>query len=362
MKEGMRTCAINVMNDKKNVVIVGFGGMGRWHAHLIRRREVCNLLGVYDIRKECMEYAESKGINTYSSFEELLADKRIDIIVIATENDVHKPLAIACMDHGHNVVTEKPVTMSSADLEEMIAASKRNGVIFTTHQNRRWDGDFLSIKKVIEDGTIGPVFNIESRVHGSRGIPGDWRGKKEHGGGMMLDWGVHLLDQIVNVLLPDRKIESVYATMDHITNTEVDDGFHMVMIFEGGIRVCVEVGTSNFIELPRWYVQGENGTVATPWDLSQGKIICCTNWEAKDAVPIRTAAGLTKTMAPRTDDTIKELPIPLIDSDVHDYYRNLVDVLDGKATQIVTHEQLLKVMKLMETAFESDRTGNIIRL
>ncbi|MBQ7499510.1 MAG: Gfo/Idh/MocA family oxidoreductase [Clostridia bacterium] len=350
------------MNGKKNVAIVGFGGMGRWHTHQIRKREVCDLIGVYDIRPECMEYAKGKGIDTYGSFEEVLSDKRIDIIVIATENDVHKPLAIAAMDRGHNVVTEKPVTVSSADLAEMIEASKRNGVLFTTHQNRRWDGDMLSIKKVIEDGTIGPVFNIESRVHGSRGIPGDWRGKKEHGGGMMLDWGVHLLDQIVNVLLPDRKIESVYATMDHVTNHEVDDGFRMTMRFEGELRVYVEVGTSNFIDLPRWYVQGENGTVSTPWDLSQGRIVCCTNWEAKDAVPIKTAAGITKTMAPRTDDTIKEVPFPIIEGDVHDFYRNLVDVLDGKAVQLITHEHLMKVMKLMETAFESDRTGSVIRL
>ena len=150
--------------------------------------------------------------------------------------------------------------------------------------------------------------------------------------------------------------------MDHITNYEVDDGFHMIMTLEGGVRMHVEVGTSNFIELPRWYVQGENGTAATPWDLSKGKIVCCTNWEAKDAIPIRTAAGITKTMAPRTDDTIKEVPFPMIEGSVHDFYRNLVDVLDGKATQLVTHEHLMKVMKLMETAFESDKTGKIIYL
>ena len=350
------------MNGKKNVAIVGFGGMGRWHANMIRKRGVCDLLGVYDIRRECMEYAEGKGIATYGSFEDVLSDDRIDVIVIATENDMHKPLAIAAMDAGHNVVTEKPVTVSSADLAEMIEASKRNGVLFTTHQNRRWDGDFLSVKKVIEDGTLGPVFNIESRVHGSRGIPSDWRGQKKHGGGMMLDWGVHLLDQLVNALYPDKKIASVYATMDHVTNYEVDDGFRMTLFFEGGPRAYVEVGTSNFADLPRWYVQGENGTATTPWDLSQGKIVCCTNWEAKDAVPVRTAAGISKTMAPRTDDTIETLPFPMIEADVHDFYRNLVDALDGKATQIVTHEQLMRVMKLMEAAFESDRTGNVVRL
>ena len=336
--------------------------MGRWHYHQIQDGGVFDLIGVYDIKPECMEYAVRKGLDTYSSFEEVLSDSRIDVIVIATENDMHKPLAIEAMERGHNVISEKPVTVCSADLEDMIAVSKRCGVLFTTHQNRRWDGDFLSVKKVIGDGTLGPVFNIESRVQGSRGIPGDWRGKKEHGGGMMLDWGVHLLDQIVNVLYPEKKVLSVYATMDHVTNAEVDDGFHMTMMMEGGVRVVVEVGTSNFIDLPRWYVQGENGTLATPWDVTKGKIVRCVNWEAKDAVPIRTAAGITKTMAPRTDDTIKDAPIPTVESHVHDFYRNISEVLDGRATQLVTHDQLMKVMKLMEAAFESDRQGKVIDL
>ena len=348
------------MNRKKNVVIVGFGGMGNWHSHELENSDVCTLLGIYDIKQERIDYAKSRNIYTYSSFEEVLADKRIDLILISTENDMHKPLAIEAMNRGHNVFTEKPVTLSSADLAEMIETAKRNKVLFTTHQNRRWDEDFLAVKQIIEEGTIGPVFNIESRVHGSRGIPGDWRGMKKHGGGMMLDWGVHLLDQIVNVLYPQKKIKSVYCTMDHVTNYEVDDGFRMVMMFEDGIRAYVEVGTSNFIELPRWYVQGQDGTAKSSWNISKGKIVCCTNWEAKDAVPIRTAAGLTKTMAPRTDDTIKTVPYPEIKSDVHDFYRNLAATLDGKATQLVTHEQLMRVMKLMEAACESDRLGQVV--
>ena len=353
-------CGTVIMSNKKNVVIVGFGGMGHWHAGELASSDVATLLGIYDIKQSVIDDAKKEGIYTYSSFEEVLADKRIDVILIATENDMHKPLAIEAMNHGHNEFTEKPVTLSSADLAEMVETAKKNNVFFSTHQNRRWDEDFLAVKKIFDEGTIGTVFNIESRVHGSRGIPGDWRGMKKHGGGMMLDWGVHLIDQLVNVLLPDRKILSIHATMDHVTNYEVDDGFRLTMMFEGDLRVYVEVGTSNFIDLPRWYVQGEDGTARSGWNISKGKITCCTNWEAKDAVPIRTAAGLTKTMAPRTDDTIKDVPYPQIESDVHDYYRNLCATLDGKATQIVTHEQLAKVMKIMETAFESDRLGQVL--
>lgn len=87
--------------------------------------------------------------------------------------------------------------MNSVDLAEMIEASEKYGKLFTVYQNRRWDGDFLTAKKIVDENMLGEISRIESRVHGSRGIPGDWRQLPEHGGGMILDWGVHLLDQVL---------------------------------------------------------------------------------------------------------------------------------------------------------------------
>ena len=99
------------------------------------------------------------------------------------------------MKAGKNVISEKPITLSSADLEEMKETSESTGRFLTVHQNRRWDEDYLTVKEILREGKLGELFRLESRVHGSRGIPGDWRQEKEHGGGMVLDWGVHLLDQ-----------------------------------------------------------------------------------------------------------------------------------------------------------------------
>lgn len=89
--------------------------------------------------------------------------------------------------------------LSSAEFAEMVDAAHKSGKLFTVHQNRRWDVDFLAMKQLYQSGEIGEVFNIESRIHGSRGIPSDWRGEKEYGGGMLLDWGVHLIDQILQI-------------------------------------------------------------------------------------------------------------------------------------------------------------------
>ena len=203
--------------NKINVVVVGYGGMGGYHADRIREMEKFNLLGIYDIKEERCKLAEEKGIHAYSSFEEVLADERVELITCATYNDCHKDIVIRALEAGKNVISEKPVTLCSADLEEMIAAAERTGKLFTVHQNRRWDNDYRTIKNIYDKGELGKVHAIDSKVYGSRGIPGDWRQEKKHGGGMVLDWGVHLLDQIL-MLNENNKMISVYATVTNVTN------------------------------------------------------------------------------------------------------------------------------------------------
>ncbi|PWL47481.1 MAG: gfo/Idh/MocA family oxidoreductase [Clostridiales bacterium] len=343
---------------KKNIAVIGYGGMGGWHVEHLLKSDVANLAGIFDIKEERQQAARDKGIHAYDSLEQLLDDPSVDIVTVATPNDVHREIAVKALAAGKNVISEKPVTVSSEDLQAMIDAANQYGKLFTVHQNRRWDADFLAMKEIYESGVLGEVFCIESRVHGSRGIPGDWRGKKEFGGGMMLDWGVHLIDQILQMV--KEKIVSIYAVMDHITNYEVDDGFKMNITFQSGKVVHVEVGTSNFINLPRWYMQGTNGTaIIYDWDLS-GKIVCCENWDEKDVIPVKTAAGLTKTMAPRKDDTIVEHSVPHPTPDVHDFYRNVCKAVDGLEPQLITHPQMMRVMKVMEACFESDRLHQVV--
>ena len=187
--------------------IVGYGGMGSWHGNIVKDIDGLTVKGVYDIKPERGEIAKERGFQSYHSLEELLSDEEIDIVLVSTPNDLHKPIAIQAMRAGKNVVSEKPVTLSSADLAEMIRVSEETGVLFTVHQNRRWDEDFLTMKKIYDENLLGGVFRIESRVHGSRGIPGDWRQEKEHGGGMVLDWGVHLLDQILEHIPAPEQLE-----------------------------------------------------------------------------------------------------------------------------------------------------------
>lgn len=339
--------------------IVGFGGMGNWHRETIETIDGLEVAGIYDISDARKAYAKEVGVHSYDSLEELLKDEQIDLVLVATPNDLHKPIAITAMRAGKNVVSEKPVTLNSSDLQEMIDVSKETGRLFTVHQNRRWDEDYLTMKKIYEEQKLGEVFRIESRVHGSRGIPGDWRQLKEHGGGMVLDWGVHLLDQILQ-MMGNTKLKTVYASVTNVTNTMVDDGFTTHLGFENGVEVLVEVGTSNFISLPRWYMIGQNGTaIIEDWDL-KGRIVRAVGKNEEDVVPVRTAAGLTKTMAPRREDTISTEELDIVKSDIRDFYRNVMKAIAGEEEQKIKLPEVLRVMKLMEAIFESSDKKQVI--
>jgi predicted dehydrogenase len=340
---------------KKNIAIVGYGGQGGWHADHALKSDVVTLAGVYDIDEKKYEKARAKGIKTYDSFEAVLNDESVDVVVCATPNDVHEEIVVAALNAGKNVVCEKPVEMSVASLDRMIAAANKSGKLFTVHQNRRWDVDFLGIKSIIESGKIGEVVNIESRIHGSRGIPSDWRCHKPYGGGMILDWGVHLIDQMMFLITSE--IDTVACTCTNITTDEVDDGFKLSIKFVDGKTAYIEVGTFNFIALPRFYMQCKNGTaIVTDWR-ENAKVVRCKAWHESDVVPVQTAAGITKTMAPRDEITTETYEVERPESDVHDFYRNLCKAIDGTEPQLVTHAQVRRVMKIMEAAFKSNDLG-----
>jgi predicted dehydrogenase len=336
----------------KNFAVIGYGGQGAWHCSQILKSDVAHLCGTYDIKESRRMAATEAGIFVYDSNEAIFADPAVDAVVIATPNDVHDALAVAAFAAGKHVICEKPVEMSVRALDEMIAAAQKAGKIFTVHQNRRWDVDFLAMKEIAHSGQIGELINIESRIHGSRGIPSDWRCEKEHGGGMMLDWGVHLIDQILQICT--QPIHKVYCTFSHITNQEVDDGFKLELTFENGSTAHVEVGTYNFLPLPRFYMKAENGTVLlTDWR-EKAQVAKCRHWHENDVLPVKTAAGLTKTMAPRDSVTMDTYEVEKPASDVHDFYRNVCLAIDGKAEQLIKHDEMRRVMRVMELAFESD--------
>ncbi len=346
--------------SKLNVAVIGYGGQGAWHCKQILKSDVVELSGTYDIKSERNEAAKQEGIFVYESNEAIFADSAVDIVVVATPNDVHEDLVVSALNSGKNVICEKPVALTVQSFDRMVEAAKKNGKVLSVHQNRRFDVDFLAVKGVIESRDIGHTIRIESRIHGSRGIPSDWRCQKAPGGGMILDWGVHLIDQMLQ-LIPE-KITSVFCATTNITNKEVDDGFRLELTFESGKTALVEVGTYNFIAMPRFYMQSEKGSLCLHDWQQPAHVAKLTRWVEKDVKPIQNAAGITKTMAPRDHLTLDEYDVPRPQVDVHDFYRNFVAAVRGEQEQFIKNCEVRRVLCVMENCFKSAKEKQVITI
>lgn len=341
--------------------IIGYGSIGTWHAEKISSMDDFEVAAIYDISPEKMEQLRKDGYTGIDTLEAFLADPSFQTVVLAVPNNFHKSLSIQLMEAGKNVICEKPVMMNCKDLEDVIEVSKNTNRLFTVHQNRRWDKDFLIVKKLIKDGSVGSPFYIESRVQGSKGIPGDWRCVKEAGGGMLFDWGVHLIDQIM--WMTDSKVTEVYAHLLSVKFPEVDDNFKLMLKFENGLSALVEVDTYTFIQLPRWHISGDKGTAQIDSFGCEGHIVHAKTSEVEwESGIVYTEAGPTRTMAPRAKDDLEDIPLPQVECDSRDFYRNVRDTDEGKAELIVKPAEAMRVLRVIEAAFESSETGTCIQL
>lgn len=349
------------------VVIVGYGTMGDYHRRTLATVDGIDAVGVVDIDPAASTAGSADGLHAYRDLAEALADPAIDVVLIATPNDAHHDIAVAALRAGKNVLCEKPAMVTSDELVDVMAEAERAGRLFMVHQNRRWDPDYLSMKQVYDDALIGPVTHIESRVHGSRGIPADWRTDKAKGGGMLLDWGVHLVDRLL--LMVDSPVTAVWANLSYALGYEVDDGFEAWLRFANGVTAVVDVSTTSFLPAPLWKLRSTTGAAEIENWRTPGRLLRLGTDQEADATPILAGTGMTKTMAPRVkdysdhyklDDSVQTMALPQVEGDVRDFYRNAVAVIDAGATPVIENAQVLRTLRLLEAFAVAHRTGEIV--
>ena len=347
-----------------NVAFIGFGGMaGNHYKQLSKGNLNAKAYGVWDIDPARRKAAVDYGMIAYNSADELLSDENVDIVVVAVPNHLHREYVKSALRAGKHVICEKPAAIYAWELEEMMAVAKETGKVLTIDQNRRVNRDYVLMRRSIESGEIGNVYLIESRVEGSRGVPAGWRTSKEQGGGMMLDWGVHLIDQIM--YMDTSKVTEVYCRMYSINYPEVDDNFHLRITLESGLEAIIEIGTNHFIPHPRWIVYGREGTLQIDgWDCTGRMVRCLTKEDTWSTEIAADKAGPSKTMAARSESSVRvtELKKPEdVNDTIEPTYLQLFDAIEGKAELTIKPEQALRVMKVMEAAFESAEKHQVIK-
>jgi scyllo-inositol 2-dehydrogenase (NADP+) len=341
--------------QKPNVVVVGYGFAGRcFHTYLVGLAEGLNLYGVVTSRPAAQKaVAEGLGVKVFGRFEEVLQDREVDLVVLATPNDLHAPQAIQAMEAGKHVVTDKPMCLNLAEADAMLAAAKRTGRLLSVFQNRRWDGDFLTVKRVIEDGLVGdPVF-IET-FWGQYGLPRGWRSQAAHGGGKFFDLGAHMIDQALQ-LVP-APVERVYARFHNDAwDTDVEDHAHCILSFANGVEF--HVGTSSLARRPkpRWYLLGTKGSLSKEGVDPQERAMIAGNIDAAVEAPQHYARLSTETAGRPAETVLQTAP-----GRWRSFYENIAVALADPEKLAVTPQSVRAVMAVLEAGKESAASGRAV--
>lgn len=346
--------------------IIGHGFMGHEHEKMLKDFKGVRLVGFSDIDLNQLDDV-GEGLKRYKSNEELINDTEVDVVLIAANNNKHRDLVIAAANAGKDIICEKPVAMNLKELEEMEEAVKKNGVKFTVHQQRRFDPDFRTAKEVYDLGTLGDVYSIKNLLYGFNGNMHDWHVLISEGGGMLYDWGVHLLDQIC-YMFPGAKLKSVYADIRNVINDEVDDYFQIMMKFDNNITATVELGTYYLADKTadkwferHWFIAGNKGTAYVDGFFPEGKIVrtskLLTNVGNKRTM---TAAGPTRSFGPAPEGRIITEELPKVNTQHRDYFENYVAAYNGEGEFLVKISEVKRVLKLMDAVRESGKTGKSV--
>ncbi len=317
------------------VAVVGYGAAfnrGLYHCNAVKSTEGMSLRAVCDPDPQRREQAtRDHGVKTFAQVDDMLSEDGIDLVVLVTPNHTHFPLAVKALDSGRHVVTEKAMCLTLQEADRMIEASRQNRCLLSVFQNRRWDRDYLTVREIVQGGALGDLFQIDCGVNLFGKPPRGWRRDPHAGGGLLYDWGAHLLDQVV--LLVQSEPVDVFAATNRRKTGEADTHARVMVRFGDGLLAEVEVSRASWIPRPRWRLWGTRGAL-----LHQG-------------------AGFRL----RTDEGEREIAYTAPGAP-NDYYRNIVAVLEEGASLLVPPDQVRRSIAIIEAALRSDETGASVRL
>jgi scyllo-inositol 2-dehydrogenase (NADP+) len=293
--------------------------------------------------------AAEQGCKAYAGMEAALADADVDLVVLATPNSTHADLAVQALEAGKHVVTDKVMCLTLADCDRMIAAAERGGRMLSVFQNRRFDGDFLTVRKLIADGALGEVRWIEMAWQGF-GPWGGWRAQAAMGGGKHFDLGAHLVDQLC--LLVPEPVESVYCRMHHdYPHLDVESEALLVVTFRGGTTGVCDCSSLAAIRKPRFYVRGREGTFRKFGFDPQERAMAGGNIDA--AVESPEDYGVLH-------DGKTERTIPTLPGRWRNYYENIAAVLREGAEPRVKLAEVRRAIAVLDAGVRSARQNQVV--
>ncbi len=268
----------------------------------------------------------------------LLADDVVDICVVVTPHNTHARLAIQCLEAGKHVIVEKPMCFSYREAEKMIQAARANDCMLTVFHNRRWDGDYMAIKKAIDDGLIGEIFHIEAYFGGWEKPRNWWRSDKQISGGAFYDWGAHFLDWVLG-LIPEARMTHISGffhqdvVWQQMTN---EDQVQAIIRFDTGCVADVQMSSVAFVSKPRWRILGTKGAIE---DWSGGSFTVYTQVKGYPA----------------------QMEVDYQEGQWPEYYKNIAAHVTRGTELVVKPEEAARTIAIMEYAERSSKQGKTLR-
>ncbi len=334
------------------VALIGFGYAGRvFHEPLISTTPGLSLR-VIGTRRSAAETGHPE-VETIADPAAAARHPDADLVVIATPNESHAPLAEAALRAGKHVVVDKPFTVTLAEARELTALASASGLILSVFQNRRWDSDFLALRAALAEGALGEVVEIRSEMSRFRPVVRDrWRERAGPGAGVWYDLGPHLVDQAQLLFGPPATVSADLRIQRHGAGAVV--WFHVVL---GFARLRVVLSSSMLAAAPaaRFVVRGTRGTLTRmPWDPQEERL-------AAGARPGSVALGVDPspvTVYQGVPLEVRELPAP--PGDYPAYYAGLRDAILTGGEPPVTAAQGCTVMAILEAGERSAAGARVV--
>lgn len=337
--------------------ILGYGRSGSTlHADPIEKLPEFHLTAVCDIDPAAREKAYNRfHCKLYEDYHEMLAEEDLDLVVIVTRSSQHHKMTCDCLKAGKNVLVTKPWALNQQEAEEMIATAKESGKLLLPWLPARWGCDLLRLRELIGSGIIGKAFQIR-RSEFTFGIRFDWQTEKKYGGGYLLNWGPHLVDQPIQLI--GKPVKSVYGELKQIINPgDVEDVFFAVMKTEDKVTIVSEFNISAN-KLPNWVIQGDRGTIFVKGnDIEIHK----ANYpETFDPSSYRNAVEIT-VIKDDPDGTGKGVLGDRFGDNMA-VYSHIANALTGKETYAVSLDSALNLTKVLDAIRKSSETGQVVHL
>ena len=336
------------MADQINVGLVGYGLAGRvFHAPLIQSVPGLRLTKVVE-RHSIESRKRYPSVEVVPDVSHLLKDDDIQLVVIATPNTSHFDFARRSLEANKHVVVEKPFTTTSDEAQQLIELARRQKRIISVNHNRRWDGDFLTVKKLLERRLLGRLVEYESHFDRFRNTPSPnaWKEEVAPGAGILFDLGSHLIDQaqvlfgLPQMITADIRVQRDFA--------KTDDSFELILHYDR-LKVTLKAGMLVREQSPRFILHGTEGSFVKygldPQEeaLKQGLIPSEPNWgnEAKE----QWGTLISEARGADIEGRVKTIA-----GCYQSFYQNIVDVISGRAELAVKPEEAKNTIRIIELA------------